>query len=415
MSKVSDGVIDVAILGGGPAGMMAAIRAAERGKSVVLIEKNRRLGKKLSITGGGRCNVTNNKQNVRDMLERYKDSGKFLFSTFSQHGVAESIDWFTDKGVSLHEENEGRLFPDTNDAETICKTLEAELKRVGVTVLLRSEVRSVEKTDDVFVLWFGTGELLTARACVISTGGRSRPDTGSTGDGFTWANGFGHTVHESSLALVPLAVKEDWIANLSGVTLPDCKVTVLADEKKQTVVRGKVLCTHTGLSGPTILNLGSTIGQLLSHSRVSIVLDLFPDTDEGTIRTMLHELLEAHSNQKIINSLSEWLPKVVVKQLLDLSSIDGDTKGHAFASDDRKRFVAIVKSVPLSVSHLLGANKAVISGGGVALEEIDFKTMQSRFVPGLYFVGDTLAIDRPSGGYSLQLCWSTGWVAGNSV
>lgn len=413
MNERSEKVWDVIVIGGGPAGMMAAARAGERGKQVLLLEKNARLGKKLSITGGGRCNVTNNKPEIRTMLERYKESGKFLFSTFSQHGVAESIAWFEERGVSLHEENEGRLFPDTNTASTICETLEKALTNVGVTTKMGVAVKEVvQDKKDVFTVSSQSGETYKGSSVVVSAGGRSRPDTGSTGDGFLWLEEFGHTIVDSSLALVPIVVKESWISPLSGVTMDDVKLTLFADGQKQLTVRGKVLCTHVGLSGPTILNMSSTIGELLQHSSVTLTLDLFPDDDEGTLRTKLRDLLSEVSNQKVRNSLSTWLPKALVTTLLRSCEIDDETPGHSLSSDDRKRLVSYMKQVPLTVARLLGSDKAVISGGGVALEEINFKTMESRLVPGLYIVGDMLNIDRPSGGYSLQLCWSTGFVAG---
>jgi len=407
---------DVIVIGGGPSGMMAAARAAARGRSVLLLEKNERLGKKLSITGGGRCNVTNNKPDVRTLLDKYGAVGKFLFSTYTQHGVTETIEWFRERGVEVHEENEGRLFPSTNSAETICQALQAEVETVGVQVLLNTSANSIEKKeDDTFVVTTTTGDTLQTQSCIVATGGYSRPDTGSTGEGFAWLERLGHTIHPSSLALVPLALRDKWVSKVSGVTVPDIKITLRANGEKQLVEKGKILFTHVGVSGPTILNMSSIVGELLKHESVVLELDLFPNKDEGTLRKELTALLEGTSNQKIRNSLSQWLPKALVSVILDELQIDAETEGHSFGSDDRKRFVHYATHMPLTVARLLGADKAVISSGGVALEEIDFKTMESRIVPGLYMVGDTLHINRPTGGYGLQLSWSTGWVAGNNA
>lgn len=418
MEQTKQKIWDVIIIGGGPSGMMCAARAGERGLSVLLLEKNQRLGKKLSITGGGRCNVTNNKPDVREMLAEYKDAGKFLFSTFAQHGVAESIQWFRDRGVEMHEENEGRLFPTTNSAETICKTLEAELKKRSVQIRLNSIVQDVvhDKASNIFTLQLTDGNCLITRSCVIAVGGFSHPETGSVGDGFDWLQKLGHTVHESSLALVPLALKDAWVSRVSGVTLPEVKITLLADGEKQLVKKGKLLFTHVGVSGPTILNMSSTVGEYLQQgAAVSLLLDVFPGFDEGALRGELTSILQARSNQKVRNSLSELLPKALVSVILAQLQIDPETAGHSLSTDSRKRLVQYLKKLPLSVDHLLGVEKAVVSGGGVALEEVDFKTMESRNIPGLYMIGDVLNIDRPSGGYSLQLCWSTGFVAGEHL
>lgn len=405
---------DVIVIGGGPAGMMAAATAAKRGRSVLLLEKNPTLGKKLSITGGGRCNVTNNKPNVRSLVASYKDAGKFLFSTFTQHGVKETIDWFAALGVPFVEENEGRLFPHTHSAETIKDTLIAALVTHGVTVRTKTAVQRIEHdaVSGVFTITAGKS-VFSTKACIVATGGTSRPETGSTGEGFTWLQNLGHSVVSNSFALVPISIKEKWVARISGVTLPEVKISLYADGKKERSVQGKILFTHTGLSGPTILNLSSTIGELLTHSTVTVTLDLIPGLDAGTLRTHLNTLLQEHSNKKIQNILPELLPRALATIILEELALDGETPGHSVRTADRTRLVTYLKRMPLTVKGLLGAEKAVISGGGVTLTEIDFKTMQSRLVPGLYLVGDVLNIDRPSGGYSLQLCWSTGFVAGN--
>jgi len=408
---------DVIVVGGGPSGMIAAARAGQRGLRVLLLEKNTRLGKKLSITGGGRCNVTNNKPDVRTMLEKYKDAGKFLFSTFSQHGVSQSIEWFTNRSVPLHEENEGRLFPDTNSAETICATLVSELQKHNVTVQLNASVSAImyDSVQAEFTIRLANKEELHSRKCIVATGGTSRPETGSTGEGFEWLEKLGHTINQNSFGLVPVALKEAWVARVSGVVLPEVKITVYADDVKQRSELGKILFTHTGISGPTILNMSKSIGELLEYSEVTLFVDVFPKLDEGTLRNYLNEALAVASNKKLLNILTGVMPRAFVKIVLEQLQIDGETPGHSVRTEDRAKLIAFLKRVPLTVTGLLGANKAVISGGGVKLEEIDFKTMSSRIIPGLHLVGDVLDIDRPSGGYSLQLCWSTGWVAGSCV
>ncbi len=406
---------DVVVIGGGPAGMMAAARAGERGRSVLLLEKNARLGVKLSMTGGGRCNVTNNKPDVRTMLSSYKDSGKFLFSTFMQHGVAETIEWFVARGVPFHEENEGRLFPVTNSAETIRESLITEMKKQGVAVQTSAAVAGVsfdaKKSD--FMITLASGEVLHSKACIVATGGTSRPETGSTGEGFNWLGQLGHTTQKDSLALVPLALEDEWVSRVSGVTLADIKISLLVDSKKQQSKLGKLLFTHVGVSGPTVLNMSSEVANFLEGGTVTLELDLFPKFDEGALRAHINEHLATHSNRKLHNVLAELLPRAFATIILELLAIDSETPSHSVRSEDRAKLVQFLKHFPLTVKGLLGSDKAIVSGGGVALTEIDFKTMGSRLVPHLYLVGDMLDIDRPSGGYSLQLCWSTGYVAGD--
>jgi len=403
---------DVAVIGGGPAGMMAAITAAQAGAKVVLLEKNHNLGKKLLITGGGRCNVTNNKPNVREMLSQYKTEGKFLFSTFMQHGVAESMQWFESRDVPLKEENEGRLFPVTESAQTIRDVLADEIQKLGIEVRTHLQVNTLHREQSEFNIVCKNNQVIMARTCILATGGTARPETGSTGEGLQWLAKLGHTVVENSFALVPITLSTQWTKNLSGITLPECKVTVLADGKKYTTAKGKILFTHVGLTGPTILNLSKTIGELLSYGPVTIQLDVFPGVDSAKMNELMKTTLTNNINKKVRNSLSELLPTAVIKELLMQCGIDPDTQGNAVTKTERVRLIEYMKAVPLSVSGLLGKNKAVASAGGVLLKEIDFRTMESTIVPQLYLTGDVLNINRPSGGYSLQLCWSTGVVAG---
>lgn len=409
-----DYVWPVVVVGGGPAGMMAAVTAARQGTKVLLLEKNPHPGKKLLISGGGRCNVTNNKPIVRDMIAEYKEDGKFLFSTFTQHGVKETIAWFKERGVDFKEENEGRLFPATEKAETIHAALVDELTKTNVEVLNNQAVIGVEfnKTDKLFRVELKSGEIITNRACVVATGGKARPETGSTGEGFLWLEKLGHTIMPSSSSLVPLATKNAWVNKLSGLTLTDIKLTVRVDGKKELVKKGKILFTHFGITGPTILNMSSKVGEFLSEGDTVIYIDLFPERDAGELKKYWQELFLNESNKKLKNVLAIDLPLSLVEVVLDELGIDGDTPCHSVASKDRINIFLYLKAVPLQIKCLLGADKAVVSDGGVDLTEIDFKTMQSKIVPGLFLVGDVLNINRPSGGYSLQICWSTGSVAG---
>ena len=412
MFKV-DTIWDVVVVGGGPAGMMAASRAAERGLSVLLLEKNKILGKKLLITGGGRCNVTNNKPVVREMLAKYKKSDKFLFSAFSQFAVPNTLDFFRSHGVALKEENEGRIFPVSNSAQTVWNLLVAHLKKTGVTVQTNAIVTAVRDNAGVFVISLSSGRTLRTKSCIVASGGTSHPETGSTGDGYVWMRTLGHTVLENDFALVPIALKDPWIKKLAGVTLSGIKLTVFSDGVKQMTQTGKLLFTHVGVSGPIILNMSREVGEWVQYSPVHILLDLFPTLDHAALKVKLQTLLVTESNKKIKNTLGGLIPKTLVPVVLQLAGILGDTFCHSVRSAERIALVATLKALRLNVKGLLGADRAVVSSGGVVPEEVDFKTMQSRFVPNLFIVGDMLNIDRPSGGYSLQLCWTTGFVAGN--
>ena len=416
----ADDLWDVVVIGGGPAGMMAAGTAARLGKSVLLLEKNPTLGKKLLITGGGRCNLTNNKPEVRTMLAKYKGSGKFLFSAFSQFGVKETIQFFNERGLNTKEEAEGRIFPASDKAQSVWDVLVAYIKDGGVRIQTNAAVTSLSpsKAGGIVIclkeVSRKAGKEILAHSCIVATGGTSRPETGSTGDGFLWLKKNGHKIVDNDLALVPVTLKDAWVKNLGGVTLKDVKLTTLQNGQCHEVQKGRLLFTHVGVSGPTILNMSRGIGELLQYGEVIIELDLFPSLDHGALKQKLQELLTVESNKKLKNILNKLIPAALVSSILELAELNGDTPNHSVRREDRIKLVKLFKAIPLNVKGLLGANKAVVSSGGVALEEIDFKTMQSRLLQNLYIIGDVLNIDRPSGGYSLQLAWTTGYVAGSN-
>jgi predicted Rossmann fold flavoprotein len=404
----------VVVIGGGPAGMMAAGRAAETGRPVLLLEKNPNLGKKLLITGGGRCNLTNNKLELRQMLAKYKGKDQFLFSAFTQFGVAETLAWFNQRGLATKEENEGRVFPLSNRAQSVWEILVKYLSDTKVTIQTGQVVTSLslDQTTKHLRIKLADQTEISAEKCILATGGTSHPETGSTGEGFRWLAKIGHTISQPQVALVPVALKDLWVKKLAGLSLPEIKLTVFQNNQKQVTQKGKLLFTHFGVSGPTILNLSQEIGELLKYGEVTISLDLFPRLDPGALKTKVQSLLITESNKKLKNVLSELIPTALVAPILELTGIDGETASHSVSTADRKKLILILKTIPLQVKGLLGADKAVVSSGGVKLEEVDFKTMASRLIPNLYLVGDVLDVDRPSGGYSLQLCWTTGWVAG---
>jgi hypothetical protein len=407
---------DVIVIGGGPAGMMAAGVAAARGKRVLVLEKNPSLGKKLLITGGGRCNVTNAEADVRKLLARYKGSDQFLYSAFSQYNNQSTLDFFNTAGMKTKIENEGRVFPVSDSARSVWDVLVRYMQKGGVTVQPDAAVTELIRGEDgsLKAVRITNGSQLTAASFILATGGSSRPETGSTGDGFKWLKGLGHAIVPASRALVPIALKDAWVKKLAGVTLTDIKLTTLLDGEKQSMRKGKLLFTHFGVTGPTILNLSRSVGELLPYGEVVLLLDLLPQFDHGALKEKLHFVLTSESNKKIKNSLASLIPSALIPVVLEIASINSETFSHSISREERIRLIALIKAIPLRVKELLGEDKAIVSSGGVPLTEVNFKTMQSRIISNLYIVGDMLNIDRPSGGYSLQLCWTTGYVAGNN-
>lgn len=415
MHNKEDTTWDVVVIGGGPAGMMAAGKAGSLGKKVLLIEKNDSLGKKLLITGGGRCNLTNAEFDTRKFLSNFKDSDKFLFSAFSQFSSKDTLSFFHSQGMETKVEALGRVFPFSNKSISVWTVLLEYLKKSNVTVLSNTIVIGFDTNENLITkVKTKDRQEIQAKSFILATGGKSHPETGSTGDGFKWLTNIGHTVTEPKASLVPIATKEVWVKRLQGISLPEVKITVIQNGEKQVTKKGKVLFTHFGLSGPTILNLSNQIGELLKYDDVSISLDLLPNLDHGQLNSKLQEIFKDKSNKKLKNSFDGVLLSAIVPIILELSQIDGEKPSHSVTKDERMKLINTLKNVTLSVDSLLGEDKAIITSGGVSLEEIDFKKMVSKKYNNLYIVGDLLDIDRPSGGYSLQLCWTTGYIAGQN-
>jgi predicted Rossmann fold flavoprotein len=408
---------DVIVVGGGPAGMMAAGTAAKNGGRVILIEKNATLGRKLLITGGGRCNVTNSEFDDRALLAKFKGNGKFLFSAFSQWSVRESLDFFHMAGMDTKVENELRTFPISDSAQSVWDVLVRYIKKYNVNVLSDSAVNEIVLESGAVVgVVLRDKTIIRGRSVIIATGGTSRPETGSTGDGYVCLKKIGHTVIEPTPSLVPIALKDPWIKKLAGVKFSDIKMTIFQNGEKQlAVTKGKILFTHIGISGPTVLNMSKDVGELLTYGEVVIALDLFSGEDKGALDKKLQELFAANDKKKLRNAITGIVPTAMAGVILALAQIDPEVKCNSVTKENRRTLVNLLKNLPLHVNKLLGVDKAVITSGGVVLDEVDFKTMRSRLFPNLYLIGDILNIDRPSGGYSLQLCWTTGFVAGKSA
>lgn len=405
---------DVIVIGGGASGMMAAGTAAARGKKVLLLEKNDALGKKLNITGGGRCNLTNNSSpNDRAFLAHYDAAGKYLFSPFSQHSVADSIAFFESRGLKCKTEEGGRVFPVSDKATDVTRVVEEYMREGHVTVNTGESVQSLAKEDGRIKSVTTTQGTYAASAVVIATGGLSHPYTGSTGDGFAWLRELGHAVQAPDAALVPLRTSDTWTHALSGVTIPHMKITFFADRKRSFSKTGRLLFTHFGLSGPLIINSAKDVRELIAaNAEVTATIDLFPDMHEVAVDERVLGAIDMHKNKLMRNVLAEIVPPRLAEGVEVLAGVDPEIKAHSFTADARKKLVRTLKNLPVHIEGLMGIEHAIVSDGGVILDEVDTRTMRSRVIENLYLTGDILNVNRPSGRYSLQLCWTTGYVAG---
>ena len=416
MNKPTQSIYDLAVIGGGPSGMMAAGTAASHGLSVILIEKNDSLGKKLLITGGGRCNLTNAEFDNKKFLSKFKDDSKFLFSPFSKFSVKDTLNFFNGRGMETKIEAGNRVFPISNSSKSVFDVMVNYLKENKVTILTSSPIISLgTEKDKITQINLKDKTTIKARSYILATGGKSHKETGSTGDGFKWLEKIGHTIIEQGASLVPIKASDTWVHSLSGLSLENIKLTTYLDNKKQNKFIGKILFTHFGLSGPMILNMSKEISELLKYGEVEIELDLMPKVDLGTLDKNLQEVLKNNQNKKIKNSLSEIVHPRLAPIILDISKIEKDKPVNILTKSERLLLVRLIKGLKIKIIGLMGEEKAIITSGGLDLKEVDFKSMSSIKYPNLFVVGDILNIDRPSGGYSLQLCWTTGFVAGESA
>lgn len=407
---------DVIVIGGGAAGMMAAGQAAERGKRVLLLEKNHRLGEKLRITGGSRCNITNAETDEKKLLAKYGDSEQFLYSSFSQFGVTDTFSFFEEHGLPLVVQGNKRAFPNTEKASDVLKALETYMKEAGVEVRTKSAVTQIKSRGGKIQSVFAGKTEYHADTYICATGGVSHPETGSTGDGFKWLRELGHTVVDPTPTIVPLKVREKWVKQVSGMTAPDVKITFRSTDGKKLVRKGSVLLTHFGLSGPTILNAAGAVADFLYEGDVIATIDLHPALDLGILDKHIASAFDANKNKMLKNVFKELVPPGMTDTLLTLvPTINPETKVHSITREERRQLAELLKNLTVTITGLMGFERAVVADGGVPPEEVDMKTMRSKMVSNLYLIGDLLHITRPSGGYSLQLCWTTGVVAGRHV
>jgi hypothetical protein len=406
---------DVAVIGGGPAGMMAAIKAGESGAKVVLIEKNEKIGIKLLMTGGGRCNLTHVEKNIREFCGKFGKEGDFLLSPFSVFGTKETMEFFEDNGVELKNEN-GKVFPASEKAKDILNVLVSLLKKYKVEVLFSSEVREINKKGkSVSSVSLMNGKEIEANQYILSSGGRSYPATGSSGDSFIWAKRLGHDIVDTKPALTPIETKEQWTKTLQGISLDDVSVSLVCNQKVEKEGRGEILFTHFGFSGPLILDMSRTIGDLLEKGKVKMMIDLFPNKNIEQLDKFIISVFNKNRKKHILKFLNDFFPEKLSAFILNFSSIPSDRKSNDITKEERMRLIRFMKKIEVNVTGLLGFDKAMATHGGVSLKTIDSKTMKSKLINNLYFAGEAINLDGPCGGYNLQMCWTTGYVAGQNA
>jgi len=395
--------------------MISAGRAGELGASVVLIEKNKSLGRKLLITGKGRCNITNKENNPREFISEFGKNGKFLFSAFFRFGVQETINFFEKLNLKTKIERGGRVFPVSDKSQDVLETLIGYLKKSNVKIKLNSEVKEIIKKDNkIEKIILANNEEITANKFIISTGGKSYPKTGSTGDGYEWIKKLGHTVTSLSSSLVPIIVKEKIVEELEGLSLKNVEISVYKENKKIDSRFGEAIFTADGMSGPIIIDMSKKIGQELPKN-IKIKIDFKPALDFLRLDRRVQEDFRKDSKKMFKNSLNDLLPQKLIPVIVKLSKINPDKKSGSITREERKKLLHLLKEFTLEVKSLAIHEKAIITSGGIKLSEIDQKTMKSKLIDNLYFAGEILDIDGPTGGYNLQICWTTGYVAGESA
>ncbi|MDR1620119.1 MAG: NAD(P)/FAD-dependent oxidoreductase [Clostridiales bacterium] len=398
----------VIVVGGGPAGMMAAITASEQGHTVTLIEKNEKLGKKLYITGKGRCNITN-AGGKEAFFENIIHNPRFLFSAYSAYSSADVISLMHALGVPTKVERGDRVFPQSDKSSDVIRALAEKLRRCGVEVVLNAQVSDI-LVENGHVAGVLAGKPYTAGAVILSTGGMSYPSTGSTGDGYAFASKLGHTVIPPLPALVPLQTKERWPKDLSGLSLKN--ITLRAVYRGRTVYRelGEMLFTHFGASGPLVLSASSYLPDNLQG--VTLLIDLKPGLTAKQLEKRLIRDIEAHNRQNMLHAFSALAPKSLLPILFEIAAIDASSPASVFTRKQRAALISVLKALPLTVEKTRPFDEAIITRRGVSTKEVDASTMESKLIKGLYFAGELLDVDAATGGFNLQIAWSTGRLAG---
>lgn len=406
-------IYDIAIIGAGPAGLMAGIRATELGAKVILIEKNKRPGLKLLTTGGGRCNITNAIWGARDLAEKYGKNGKFLISAFNRYGAKEVVDFFNNRGVFTKIEKINQVFPESNRATEVLNLLINEFKKNGGKILTEKIVRNIVATDNrIEKIVLNSNEEIVADKYIIATGGRSYPDTGSTGDAYHWLKKMGHSIITPQPALSPIIVRENFVKKLEGLSLDGVNLSLFEGNKKIIGLNGDIVFTKNGVSGPAAMDLTRFIR---GTENLTLKIDFLPDYTVETLDEYLRDTFTKHGTKLFKNSLDGLVSPKLQYLLGDILSISPDKTASVINKEERKSLVNFLKNLNLKIQSIGGWDRAIITRGGLALNEVNPKNMQSKIIDNLFLAGELLDLDGPSGGYNLQICWTTGYVAGEGA
>lgn len=406
----------VLVVGGGAAGMFASVWAARSGHEVLLFEKNDRLGRKLFITGKGRCNITNACEDIETLFSSVISNSKFLYSGFYGFTNQDAIAFFEELGVRTKVERGDRVFPESDHSSDVIRALEREMEHQGVQVYLKSPVKRLQIEDGkVTGIVLQSGQKIAGDACIVATGGLSYPITGSTGDGFEFAKKAGHKVTECLPSLVPMEAEESWVSELMGLSLRNVTVQIYDGKKKLYDDFGEMLFTHYGVSGPLVLSASSYIGKKLKEHPLKMVIDLKPALSREQLDKRVLRDFDANQNRQFHNAVGGLFPAKLVPVIIKLSGIAPDKKVNVISKEERAHLVDLIKHLELTLTDLRDYNEAIITKGGVKVKEIDPGTMESKLVSGLYFVGEVLDLDALTGGFNLQIAWSTAYAAGNNI
>lgn len=407
---------NVIVVGGGAAGMMAAIFAARNGQNVTLLEKNEKLGKKIFITGKGRCNITNASE-IEDLFSAVISNPKFLYSGFYSFTNDQVIHFFEELGVATKIERGNRVFPVSDHSSDVIAALAREMQHLKVKVQLHCEVKEllINNEREIKGVRLANGKKMTADAVVVATGGISYPSTGSTGDGYRFARNCGHKVTELFPSLVPMEVKEWYAKELQGLSLKNIEIHITDGKKKLYDEFGEMLFTHYGVTGPVILSASSIVGKTLEKKELVLHIDLKPALTEEQLDKRLLREFEANHNKQFKNAIDSLLPAKLRPVIIELSGIEEEKKVHEITKEERLNLLRLIKDFHMTLTGLRGYNEAIITKGGISVKEIDPGTMESKLIKNLHFAGEVLDLDAVTGGYNLQIAWSTGYLAGISA
>ena len=406
---------NVIVVGGGAAGMMAAVFAARNGQNVQLLEKNEKLGKKLFITGKGRCNITN-AADIEDLFTAVISNPKFLYSGFYSFTNQQVIDFFEELGVKTKVERGERVFPVSDHSSDVIAAFSRELKSLGVSVSLHTEVKELLcEQDKVCGVLLTNGKKMKADAVIVATGGISYPSTGSTGDGYRFAKETGHRVTELLPSLVPMEVRQWYAKELQGLSLRNIEIRITDGKKKLYEEFGEMLFTHYGVTGPVILSASSVVGKTLRKKELTLHIDLKPALSEEQLDKRILREFDTNHNKQYKNSIDSLFPAKLKPVMIELSEIEPEKKVNEITKEERQRLVHLIKDFTMTLTGLRGYNEAIITKGGVSVKEIDPGTMESKIIKGLYFAGEVLDLDAVTGGYNLQIAWSTAYVAAQAI